>query len=98
MRFPAWLLILAEPDSATAGLFAGTTADVVSQRDVDAIAAKLRERYRAFRAGSGPTRSPAKARSADASKRGGCSRRSTMSSRAGQQFLERTRSSSGDVL
>jgi len=54
MRFPAWLLILAEADSATAGVFAGTTADVVSQHDVDGIVSILRERYLAFRAGARP--------------------------------------------
>jgi len=54
MRFPAWLLVLAEPESATARLFVGTKADVVSPLDVSRIAAVIRERYLAFRSGVRP--------------------------------------------
>jgi hypothetical protein len=56
MRFDAWILALAEPESATARLLAGSGADVVSPRDPDAIAGVLAERYREFRAGIRPTR------------------------------------------
>ena len=54
-RFDAWLLALAEADSATAGLLAGTDADVVRPDDIDAIAAVIERRYREFRAGVRPT-------------------------------------------
>lgn len=54
IRFPAWVLILAERDSATARLLAGTGADVVSSRDEAGIAAVIRRRYQAYRAGEEP--------------------------------------------
>ena len=56
VRFDAWLLALAEEDSATARLLRGTDADVVSPRDVAAIAAVLRRRYEQYAAGTRPRR------------------------------------------
>ena len=49
VRFPAWLLVLTEPGTATDMLFAGTEADVVGPDDVDAIARVVRRHYHAFR-------------------------------------------------
>ena len=54
MRFPAWLLAMAEPDSATALLLRETAADVVSPNDESRIAQILAGRYREFRAGRRP--------------------------------------------
>jgi O-antigen/teichoic acid export membrane protein len=51
MRCDAWLLALAEPWSATAGLLAGSAADVVAPDDVAAIAGIVRQRYLEFRQG-----------------------------------------------
>jgi glycosyltransferase involved in cell wall biosynthesis len=53
-RFDAWLLALAEPNSATEVLLSGTDADVVSPEDVDAIARVIAKRYEEFRAGVRP--------------------------------------------
>jgi len=50
-RFDAWLLILAEPGSATAELLRGTDADVVQPDDDIGIARAIRRRYDEFRAG-----------------------------------------------
>lgn len=44
-QFDAWLLILADADSATADLLRGSDADVVDPADVDGIAAVIRRRY-----------------------------------------------------
>ena len=51
VRFEAWLLALAERNSATELLLRGTDADVVSPRDPSAIAAVLRRRYEQHAAG-----------------------------------------------
>jgi hypothetical protein len=48
MRFDAWLLALADPGSATQLVLAGSGADVVAPRDVNAIAAVLGNRYEQF--------------------------------------------------
>jgi hypothetical protein len=45
IRCSAWVLALAEPESASALMLRGTAADVVSARDTHAIAAVLRRRY-----------------------------------------------------
>jgi hypothetical protein len=55
-RFDAWLLALAEQNSATALVLRGTDADVVSPRDTEAIAAVLRRRYEQYVAGARPRR------------------------------------------
>jgi hypothetical protein len=54
IRFNAWLLVLAEPGSATAELLSDTTADVVDPEDVDGITRVLRERFEDFRNGVRP--------------------------------------------
>jgi glycosyltransferase involved in cell wall biosynthesis len=54
IRFDAWLLALATPDSATAQLLRDTGADVVEPNDVDGIARALRARYDAFSRGDRP--------------------------------------------
>ncbi len=54
LRFPAWLLAMADPGSATARVLAGTDADVVSPEDVGAIAAAVGRRFDAFAAGRRP--------------------------------------------
>jgi O-antigen/teichoic acid export membrane protein/glycosyltransferase involved in cell wall biosynthesis len=54
LRYPAWILALAEPGSATAELLAGSGADVVSGEDMDAIFAILSRRIREHRAGVRP--------------------------------------------
>lgn len=54
VQFPAWLLILAEEGSATEVLFRGTEADVVHPSDVEAIAARIKERYEQFCRGDRP--------------------------------------------
>jgi hypothetical protein len=56
VRFDAWLLALAEQNSATALVLRGTDADVVSPRDTGAIAAVLRRRYEQYVAGARPRR------------------------------------------
>jgi hypothetical protein len=69
IRFPAWLLILAEPNSASALLLRGSGADVVGARDTDAIAAVLSRRYEQHAAGeiaSPPVLSPRFSRRAQA--------------------------------
>lgn len=45
VRFPAWVLALSAPESATALLLSGTDADVASPRDVASIAAIMDRRY-----------------------------------------------------
>ena len=54
-RFDAWLLALADSDSATARLLADTDADVVPPDDVDAIEGAIANRFAQFRAGVRPT-------------------------------------------
>jgi hypothetical protein len=51
IRFPAWVLALSAPGSATAELLEGTGADVAASGDADAIAAIIRRRYREHRSG-----------------------------------------------
>jgi len=53
-RFDAWLLALADSDSATARLLADTEADVVPPDDVDAIESAIANRFAQFRAGVRP--------------------------------------------
>jgi len=53
-RFDAWLLALADSDSATARLLADTDADVIPPDDVDAIAGAIADRFAQFRAGVRP--------------------------------------------
>jgi hypothetical protein len=53
-RFPAWILALAAPQSATALAFRDTGADVVAPSDVDAIAQVIRKRVLEFRATGRP--------------------------------------------
>jgi len=53
-RFDAWLLALAESDSATARLLADTDADVVPPDDIDAIEGAIANRFAQFRAGVRP--------------------------------------------
>ncbi len=54
MRFPAWMLVLTEADSATDRILTGTGADVLRPEDVDGMTAVLRRRYQAFAAGERP--------------------------------------------
>ena len=56
MLFRAWILALAEPGSATAGLLTGTAADVVQPRDIEGMAGVIERRYREFCAGAAPPR------------------------------------------
>jgi glycosyltransferase involved in cell wall biosynthesis len=55
-RFDAWLLALAEQNSATALVLRGTDADVVSPGDTRAIAAVLHRRYEQYVTGVRPRR------------------------------------------
>lgn len=55
MRFPAWLLILAPPSSATARLLRPTAARVLDPEDEGAITATLGAWYRAYRRGDRPS-------------------------------------------
>jgi len=54
MRYDAWLLALAERESATELLLRETEADVVSPDDVESIAEVLRSRYADHAAGRRP--------------------------------------------
>lgn len=56
VRFEAWLLALAERDSATERILRDTEADVVPPSDISTIAAVLRTRYEQFVAGTRPGR------------------------------------------
>lgn len=58
MSFDAWLLALADEESATARLLADSGADVVAPDDVDGIAAVLGRRFDEYRS-EGPPRQPA---------------------------------------
>lgn len=55
MRFPAWLLVLAPPGSATAGLLEPTSAEVVDPADVEKIASALRSWHGAYANGCRPS-------------------------------------------
>jgi glycosyltransferase involved in cell wall biosynthesis len=54
VTFNAWLLVLAEPESATELLFRDSTADVVKPDDVDGIAAAIKRRFEQHRCGEQP--------------------------------------------
>jgi hypothetical protein len=54
VQFDAWLLVLAQRDSATELLFRDSGADVVRPDDVDAIASVIRSRFEQFRRGDRP--------------------------------------------
>ncbi len=54
VRFEAWMLVLAMPESATGRLLKDTEADVVDHSDVDGIARVLRQRYDQFVRGERP--------------------------------------------
>ena len=54
VRFHAWMLVLATPQSATADLLRDTDADVVHPADVDGIVRSLMRRYEQFAAGVMP--------------------------------------------
>lgn len=53
-RFPAALLVLATPESATGALLRDTTADLVAPEDIAGIADALRRRFEEFRRGVVP--------------------------------------------
>lgn len=54
MRYPAWLLALEPPGTATAQLLSCTEADVVDPRDICGIHAVLRRRYEQFKSDGRP--------------------------------------------
>ena len=56
MRYDAWVLALADRDSATERLLRGSAADVVPPRDLEGLAAVLRKRYLQYSRGERPTR------------------------------------------
>jgi hypothetical protein len=56
MQYDAWVLALAERDSATAHLLRGSKADVVAPQDLESLAAVLRQRYLQYAGGERPTR------------------------------------------
>jgi len=51
VRFPAWILALSAPESATAMLLVGTGADVASPADAAGIATIIERRFKEHRAG-----------------------------------------------
>jgi hypothetical protein len=54
LRFEAWMLVLATPDSATGRVLEDTEADVVDHADIDGIARVIRQRYEQFARGERP--------------------------------------------
>lgn len=54
LRFQAWILVLAEPGSATAQALRGTSADVIAPADVEGMARALHTRVAAHRRGERP--------------------------------------------
>jgi glycosyltransferase involved in cell wall biosynthesis len=54
MRFHAWLLVFAPPDSELVRLLEGTDADVVRPDDIEGVAAAVRRRFLQFREGIQP--------------------------------------------
>jgi hypothetical protein len=54
VRFPAWVLALSAPGSATALLLEGTNADVAAPKDVKRIADIIDTRYKQHRSGVAP--------------------------------------------
>lgn len=55
VRFPAWLLVLADANSATARVLQGTQADVLAPQDVKGIVDTLRRRFDQFTRGERPS-------------------------------------------
>jgi glycosyltransferase involved in cell wall biosynthesis len=55
LLFPAWVLALATPDSATGRVLAGTGADVVDPDDVRSIQRVIAARYAQYRSGERPS-------------------------------------------
>jgi len=56
MQYDAWVLALADRDSATERLLRGSKADVVAPQDLESLAAVLRQRYLQYAGGERPTR------------------------------------------
>lgn len=56
MQFDAWILALADRDSATELLLRESEADVVAPQDVEGLAAAIRKRYLQYARGERPTR------------------------------------------
>ena len=56
MQYGAWILALADRDSATERLLRGSGADVVAPQDLESLAAVLRKRYLQYACGERPTR------------------------------------------
>lgn len=54
VRVAAWLLVMAEKDSATEVMLRGTGAEIVEPGDVEETAAAIQRCYEAFRAGERP--------------------------------------------
>jgi hypothetical protein len=54
VRQGAWILALAQPQSATASLLQGTQADIVEPNDVLGIAEVIQRRYKQFETGERP--------------------------------------------
>ena len=54
VRFSAWLLVLAHPESALADLLRDSEADLVAPQDVDGITELIRRRYDQFACGETP--------------------------------------------
>lgn len=54
MQFPAWILVLAQRESAAERVLRDTRADVVEPGDEEALARVLAERYRQFESGETP--------------------------------------------
>jgi hypothetical protein len=54
VRYEAWLLVFAQPGSATARLMQGHDADVITPGDVTAVAQAIGRRYDCFREGGWP--------------------------------------------
>jgi hypothetical protein len=54
MLFPAWILAIGEPGSATESVLRGTDADLVPANDSELIYQALRRRYHQFRQGERP--------------------------------------------
>ena len=56
MQYDAWILALAERDSATERLLRGSNADVVASQDLEGLTTVLRKRYLQYACGERPTR------------------------------------------
>jgi hypothetical protein len=55
VKMPAWMLVLAHPESATAQVLEDTDASVVDPADVDGMVEALRRRFEEFRHGVTPS-------------------------------------------